>query len=558
LSRSLSVAALSALLLVLPFEPRRPTLPVLGLELTLVEAAAGIATVLLLYAQRDRLRGLLRSPPLPLAFLWSYVAAQLLSAAVAPMNRALALKFALRMTAAAAFALAVAATPRGMVRRSLPALAVGCAGVAILAIAEGLGATGLDPFLDRFRAGPFWVGPSRRASAASENPNLAAALLVYGLVPAVGLTALRRRPVRLAVPLTVLFSLGLLFTHSRGGLLALTVALAVLGLGLSSRGLGRAPAAALATLLAVAAVFFLAARSVRRLPYPRDVPAHAARYAPGPAFLALAPREARTVPITVTNTGSRPWRGAVLGCSWEKAEAERAMDWTATAECPATVVPAAAPGQAVRVDAAVRAPAGEGRYLLVLDLVADGWVMSSTAGVPPATVPTVVSRTPAAAQPFSHVLPPAAWQRGRMALWRAALAMWRERPLTGIGPDNFRWAHAAYAGWPVGAQDTLVAANNVFLEAAATTGTLGLIALVCTLAATARAGWRQLARAPARSPEAVLPAVIVALVAAVAVHGLVDSLLGFTAHYLFLGLMVGGAAAYSASSRRGTPGLDEA
>jgi hypothetical protein len=542
LSRSLSVAALSALLLVLPFEPRRPTLPVFRFEVTLLEAAAGIATVVLLYACRERLGDVLRRPPLPLAFLWSYVAAQFLSAAVAPMNRGLALKFALRMTAAAVFALAVAAAPRDVLRRGIPALTLACSAVAVLAILEGAGVAGLDPFLDRFRSGPFWIGLSRRASAASENPNLAAAMLVYGLVPAVGLASLRRPPARLVIPLAALFSLGLLFTYSRGGLAALVAALAVLGLCLSQRGLARTPAAALLTLLAVAAVFTVAARSASRLPSPpAEAPAPAARYASAETFLSLDPGEARTVPITITNVGSRAWGAAVLGCSWQTAESERAMDWAATARCPVTAVPAAAPGQTVSLDAAVIAPSAEGRYLLVLDLVADGWVMSS-AGVAPATFPTAVSRDPAAAPPFAYALPPGAWQRGRGALWRAALAMWREHPLTGIGPDNYRWAHAAYAGWPVGVQDTLVPANNVFLEAAATTGTLGLIALVGTLAATARAAWRQLARAPARSAEAVLPAVLLALTAGIAVHGMVDSLLGFTAHYLFLGLMVGAAS----------------
>jgi O-antigen ligase len=229
------------------------------------------------------------------------------------------------------------------------------------------------------------------------------------------------------------------------------------------------------------------------------------------------------------------------------------MDWTATARCPVTPVPAAASGQTVRVEAAVRAPAEEGRYLLVLDLVADGWVMSS-AGVAPATVPTTVSRDPVSARPFTLVVPAAAWQRGRAALWRAALAMWREHPLTGIGPDNFRWAHAAYAGWPRGGgPDTLIAANNMFLEAAATTGTLGLIALVGTLLATARASCDNLKAAPGEPSDAVWPAVWLALIVGIAVHGTVDSFLGFTGHYLFLALVVG-AASGEIISRRG-PGL---
>jgi len=93
LSRRLSVGALSALLLVLPFEARRPTLPVFGLEMTVLEVVAAVATAALLFLGRERLGPILRRPPLPLALLASYVAASALSAAPAPMNRVLAAKF---------------------------------------------------------------------------------------------------------------------------------------------------------------------------------------------------------------------------------------------------------------------------------------------------------------------------------------------------------------------------------------------------------------------------------------------------------------------------------
>jgi hypothetical protein len=540
------VAALGALLLVLPFEPRRAAFHLLGLQFTLIEAVAAVAAAVLLAEHVDRLRGLLRRPPLPLLFLSSYVAAQLLSAALAPMNRALAVKFALRMAAAGAFAFAVAATPRDVLRRALPALTVSTGVAAVLAILEGIGVTRLDPFLDAFRPGPFWLGLSRRASAGSESPNLAAAILLYGLVTAVGLASARPRAWRLILPLTALFATGLLFTYSRGGLLALAVALTILGLALAWRRSSAvsAPVGALGTLLGITALFALTAPTLERVPHPAAAPpAHAVRYAAAETFLALAPFEVRTVPVTLTNTGRAPWTDAVLACSWQRVESERSIDWGATAHCPVVPVPVAAAGQTVRVEATIRAPMAEGRYLLVWDLAADGWVMSS-AGVPPATLPTVVSRDPSTADRFSLILPPATWRRGRRALWRAAIGMWREHPLVGIGPDNFRWAHAAHAGWPRGAtQDTFVSASNMFLEAAATTGTLGLIALLGALLATARACLRALSSAPAGSTDAVWPAVWLALVAGIAVHGMVDSFLGFTNHYLFLGLVVGAASA---------------
>ena len=546
MSRRLFVGALSALLLVLPFEPRRPTLPVGGLELTLLEAVAAVCTAALLVLARQRLGAVLRHPPLPLALLGSYVAASALSAAVAPMNRVLAAKFVLRMAASAALALAVTAAPGDVPRRSLRALTAACTIVAALAILEGMGIFALDPFLDRFRVGPYWIGTSRRATAGSENPNLAAAMLLYGLVPAVGAAALHRSPARRAIPLTAVLGLGLLFTYSRGGLAALTAALVVLGFALAARGraAARAPALAVLTLLVVTAAF-AASKGARgaRLSVEGAGPTLAAAYAPGEAFLSLAPRQVREVAVGLTNTGTVSWRDARLGCAWRKAEGAAGTDWQATAACRATRVPGAAPGETVHVRAAIRAPDSEGRYLLVWDLSADGWALSSR-GVAPATVPSVVSRDPAAARPFSYSLPSEAWRSGRAQLWRAAVVMWRDHPLTGIGPDNFRWAHAATTGGPWGAApETLIPANNLFLEAAASTGTLGLIALSGTLAATARAAWRAFRRAPPGSADGVWAAVLLALTAGVSVHGTVDTLLGFTAHYLFLGLVVGAASA---------------
>src|SRR5262245_40426840 len=122
--------ALPALVFLLPFEPRRPVLPLLGFQLTLLEAAAGAMGVVLLWSVRGRLPALIRRPPLPLAFLGLYAAAHVLSAAFAPAHRDLAAKFALRMLVMAALALAVAAAPPEAGRRALVALVASAAAVA--------------------------------------------------------------------------------------------------------------------------------------------------------------------------------------------------------------------------------------------------------------------------------------------------------------------------------------------------------------------------------------------------------------------------------------------
>src|SRR5688500_5576673 len=155
---------LPALVFLLPFEPRRPALSVLGLQVTLLEGAAGALALALLWSARRRLAPLLRRPPLPLAFLALYAAAHVLSAAFAPAHRDLAAKFALRMVVMAGLGLAAAAAAPETGRRALVALVATAVVVALLSIAEGAGLRAIDPLLDRFREMPFNIGGSRRAS----------------------------------------------------------------------------------------------------------------------------------------------------------------------------------------------------------------------------------------------------------------------------------------------------------------------------------------------------------------------------------------------------------
>src|SRR5438876_2589659 len=219
---------LPALVFLLPFEPRRPVLPVLGFQVTLLEAAAGVLGLALLWSVRRRIPPLLRRPPLPLAFLALYAAAHVLSAVFAPVHRDLAAKFALRMMVMAGLGLASAAAAPEAGRRALLALVAAAMVVAVLSIAEGAGLRAIDPLLDRFREMPFNIGGSRRASAASEYPNLAAAFLMAGMLAAAGLAGAWRRPVWSLLPLAVLFSLGMLWTYSRAAGVATGPGLAAL------------------------------------------------------------------------------------------------------------------------------------------------------------------------------------------------------------------------------------------------------------------------------------------------------------------------------------------
>lgn len=533
--------SLPLLLAILPFEPRQPTLPLLGLQFTLLECAAGAVMAVLFSSCRERLGELVRRPPLPLAFLATYAGANLLSAAVAPAHRGPAAVFCLRMVAAAVFALLVAAAPPEARRRGFAALVGGSTLVALLAIAEGCGVRSLDPFLDAFRLGPSEVAGSRRATGGLNDPNLAATFLMHGMLVGVGMAADLPGPLRMAIPYGLLVGLGLLFTDSRGGFLAALFGLATLGvaLGRGGRARIRAPMAALLTLLALAPAFALRP-TFQRLSIEGAASEYGARYEPAEASLSLKPREARSIRVRVTNTGREAWDpagGFQIHTLWYDMERKQLMG-VGQAFSP-RIPRRAVPGDIVDLEVEVRAPEREGPYLLVWDLLGRevGWFLSF--GVVPAQVPTAVSASGAGVPPLGFELPAATWRRGRLELWRLALVMWRAHPFTGVGPDNFRWLHDAYGGWV--RPDPESPAHSLFLEAAATTGALGLLALLGTFLSTARAALRSL-RMAAGSADAVPAAVILALLAGIAAHGVVDYFLSFTGHYLFLGFVVGSAS----------------
>jgi O-antigen ligase len=536
--------ALPALVFLLPFEPRRPVLPLPGFQVTLLEAAAGAMGVALLWSVRRRVPALLRRPPLPLAFLGLYAAAHVLSAAFAPAHRDLAAKFALRMVVMAGLALAVAAAPPEAGRRALVALVASAVAVAALAVAEGTGWQALDPFLSLFREMPFNIGGSRRATAASEYPNLAAAFLMAGMLAACGLATAWRRPLPALLPLAALFSAALLWTYSRGALVATALGLAALAAaGWTRRRLAAPALAGLAVLLAASAAFAWSGEVYRlRLEAEGAASWYGAAYEPAEKALALRPGEARTTGVRVTNTGRLTWgadRLFHLSYHWYDTAGRKVEDGRRT-RLPRDV----APGETVALHAEVQAPAAPGSYVLAWDMVQERVAWFSDRAVPAAEVPAQVAEAPAAAavvppSAARPAAPPPDWQPGRAELWRLALALWRRQPLTGVGSDNFRWLYGEAAGrtsW-----DTRVFANSALLEAAATTGLLGLVALAGTLAATTGAAWKAFGRPGATAAAAALFALTVGLTA----HGLVDYVLAFTGHYLLFGFVVGAVAGLS-------------
>jgi O-Antigen ligase len=520
-TRAASVA-LAALGLVLPFEPLRPLLQAFGLGFTVLELAAGAAIAVVFASRWREARVLLGRKPL--VFLAAFAAANLLSAALAPAYAGLCAKFALRTVAAAAFAVAVAAAPARARRAALLTLAASSVAVALLAIGEGLGLSALDPLLGLFRERGFRVGDLPRASGGSSGPNQAAAFLTAGLVAGVALLRGRARPAFAA-----LLALGLLYTYSRGGLVAAATGLLVLGWAWREQ---RRTVLACAGVLAVLALAFLAQPTFRaRVATEMVERAYQAGYRPADASLRLAAGETRTLDVELTNIGPSTFlpseRTTLHAFLYEWPAREPLAVWRRALPSP---VP---PGHVERLSLAVQAPDRAGAYVLVFDLFTLPSGFLSASGVPPALVPVGVDFEP----PEAVALPGSTWRRGRVELWRLAIAMWRDRPLLGVGPDNFRRLHPVYGGW-LGAGNFPMSAHNQLLETASTTGSLGLLALLGTIAFSARA-----ALAARAGPDAALASVVLALLAAFVVQAQVDALLEFTGHYLLFALVVGTAAA---------------
>jgi O-antigen ligase len=124
----------------------------------------------------------------------------------------------------------------------------------------------------------------------------------------------------------------------------------------------------------------------------------------------------------------------------------------------------------------------------------------------------------------------------RVAHWVAGLRMFQAHPLLGVGAGNYDAVYARYActDWP----DSLGHAHNYYINAAAETGILGLLAFLALVAVTLALGWRamhphasaltaEVALADdtwAVAPTRALALGLFAVVAALTIHNLTDDL----------------------------------
>jgi hypothetical protein len=561
--------ALLILALVLPFELRTPWLNIGPLVFTNVELVV-IAALGLWIATRVAER---RLPRVGVWVAWAVLAlavAMLLSALLAPANRAEALKFSLRsFTGMALFfaALDLLRTPRQ--RWTIAAaLVVGAALSALLGVLEAW-APGVPGLLSIFKTGPTRVGALVRASGTFEYTNIAAMVWEAALPLALVVLSSRTLAAKNArqVPYWMLIAVlceALILTFSRAALIGAVAAFALMSFVAWRRGERRllrntvyaGGLLAALTLLTYAMTPAMTARLLSE----SDADWYKVAYQSPPSF-ALRAGEIYDVAVTVRNDSVVTWpaTGAnrvALSYHFLDPKTEQIVHLLGYR----TYLPRdLQPGEEVTLDMRIYALRRPGAYLLMWDMVQEspdpeGTVWFSIKSGTPPLVPVEIVGDPIAVVPPSapqerQLLDPR--QPSRILLWQIALMLWRERPLLGVGPDNFRHLYGPHTGFD--RWDTRIHTNNMYVEALVNLGLIGGAIFVLVLG-----GGLWLAHGSARSRTSVLLATgVFGALGAFAVHGLFDYFLEFTPTYLLFWLLLGLSAALWRDARPSAPAWTE-
>lgn len=517
------------------------------MTVTTLEAMAACVVVAGLWAvlrERESLRW-----PAPARATLVFLAVLLAAALSAPAESGNAIKFVARMTMASVVAFICATVVRDLdtVRQLLRVLVAVSTAVGLIAVLEVLQVPGVLDALTVFRPGFHVVAGQLRATSTLFYPTIASMFLEVAF--AVGLWLLLEPSRRSAWERPAVFAglliigAGIAATFTRAGLLGMAAAVTLFAIVILVRRRERRAFALLASLTAGVTAVVLLLHSPDRLATRVSVEGsqgwYGARY-DVPARLTLATAEPAMVPVTLINTGRLTWDSNrepafSLAYHWINRETEAVVQF----EGQRTPFPRPVqPGERVAMQASVIAPGEPGDYTLVWDVVHETRTWLSTEGVPTARSEARVDGAP---RPVVETrmarLPTAPSRPARPQLWGAALAIARDHPWLGVGPDNFRLTYGRYAH--IERPDPRVHANNMYLEILAGSGVIGLAALLW-LAWTTLAP--QVARLRHASADRLMPAT--ALLAAsllIAAHGLVDSFLSFTTTYLTFAL-VGGLA----------------
>ncbi len=561
-------SALVVLAAALPFELVRPVAPLGPLELSSVEvflyAAVGLwfASRALALAKRTGpaasggagVRGWWRGLPESHRAVAAWSLALVLSGLFAPLERGAAIKFALRSLGGVVLFLAASdlLDSRRIVWRTLTGLAIG-AGFAALLMAFEIGGGPFAALLRPFHGQSFGVLGLARASGPFQYPNIAAMYLEASVpvVMAVGVLALDWVDVHEGKKILVATGLvsgimlyALVLAASRAGLITELVVLA--GIGALARDLrvlrrlafGLAGGLVILTVVAQAVSPLLALRL--RFWEQRSWYGSVVEPAPDAPRMpeVLASGAEITVPLTIINTGALTWpatgkKPVQIGYHWMADDGITLLVLEGRRTNLVEDVPSDAK---IDVVATVKAPEQPGRYVIWWDLVHEGVTWFSDAGALGYRQRVAVGTT---ASPRKIGMKRTTLNMNsydefsRQKLWYAGLLAFRDHPVLGIGPDNFRRAYGHYLGREQ--SDDRLHANNFYIEVLATLGIAGLAAFVWLIVALARTA----RRAGSLPANRVLVFGLGAGLAAYLVHGTLDYFLEFTPTYALLWLLAG-------------------
>ena len=583
---SLLVRLVLATLLVaqLPFEVRHPLVVVGPIGITNLELAAYGLIGVSLIAVATRNATMPRVSWLVVVLAAVALVAGLLASATAVFDRSLSILTLGRLLSAGLAGIALASLladlRRAGDRGRVGVQVLGAVALLSAVVSAGLGIVewsvgwpGIGGLLTAFREDPVVLaGFATRASGSILHPNIAG--WYWGSVATVALTVALRpsgaRPVgssrrtvlagRGALVLAaVVLLLAAVLSLGRGALIATMVGAVTLAVVSLRRGaLPRSRAAALLGVPLVVVLVGAVSSPVLAARLVSEDLASLQRASLDVPVRITVPDRLSTIPVTVTNLSPLTWRAHGPG-SVQLAYriAERPLEASFRTAVFTAFPHDLPPGASVTVPAYVDSQLVPSGATLLWGLVQDRWswfelpesarVTTRAAGTVANPAP-IVDPAPGTAVDGPAGPPPLS----RRVLWSVAAQMIAERPLTGVGLDNFRIGYGPSLG--LSDWDRRMNANQQYLELAAGMGIPGAAALVLLLALglvgasravrSGRSGWPTVAA--------------VVLLVSFAAHGMVDAyLFSSTAMFAVFALAAVGWVAAGDGARGSPPGTAE-
>jgi hypothetical protein len=518
--RWLLQSLLVLLALVLPFEAQLFRLGPLWITTVELVLYATVGTWGLSCARRiaikpsaffETARAAFRDPMVGAAMAWCVLL--MTSALAAPAFRAASVKFALRGVSGVLTFFAVRGSVRSgdARRRILLALLAGAEVSALAAMIDWCSPSSAVLW-SAFREGSFDTFGLPRASGVFAYPTMGAMYweAAIPLCVVAPFMAWRQGPhrtstIRLAVAVlgSTLLLGAILASATRSGFAVAAAACLLLAVSqtLETR-VRRAAAAVLGVLVASCALAFWITGPDsllgQRLRWWRDEQWFRAEYSVATAPSTMVVGRTLSVPVTVRNRGALTWprggdRPVHLGSHWEPLDRRgNRADFEGARTVLAADVP---PGGEAKLTARIRGPSLPGNYVLHWDLVQEHTTWFSERGNPTPSQSVAVEGAPASlaetAAEVSFGPPPLPAPR-RPLLWRAAIALWRTRPLLGIGPDNFRRSYEdVLSPGPSGQryEDSRLHANSLYFETLADLGLAGVAVIAAIALALVHKTW---------------------------------------------------------------------